>query len=214
MATLSIRRFLVFLFSDWILYVASVSSPVYASVTLRRHAHHDKTRRPDNNQRDGWANAKVFEFVQQARMNMGKLVITLEQVPGHNRISSLKQGTRFRRNVQPCSNCGYKVQRGKWYIWRSGIPYTQILCNNCHFYSRRTDKDRPGELERRRVEHQELRRNKSDDPAWKEDCRTNGKAWGRVSKLWICGTYRKFENTAPYPLQPNIALLGHSIRRN
>lgn len=43
-----------------------------------------------------WAVAKVFDYFRQARTDMGKVAITLEQVLGLNRPSSLRQGFRFK----------------------------------------------------------------------------------------------------------------------
>jgi hypothetical protein len=71
--------------------------------------------------KDGFANAKVFDSIQQARTDMGDLAITLQQVPGLNRTSSLKQGVMFNGRIPPCSNCNSNIKHGEIHIWQDGI---------------------------------------------------------------------------------------------
>jgi hypothetical protein len=167
----------------------------------------------NEDKRDGWANAKVFDFVQQARMDMGKLAITLKQVPGLNRTSSLKQGVRFKGRIPPCSNCAYDIQPNENHFWQQGIPYTRCLCRRCYRYSQKhPGENRPFEYEGRRVELQELRSNKPADTACKGNCGTNGQKWGFISDLWICSSCFDFEKRTTLPITSPEGLENCAIR--
>jgi hypothetical protein len=167
----------------------------------------------NEDKRDGWAAAKVFDFVEQARTDMGKLAITLNQVPGLNRTSSMKQGARFKGRIPACSNCAHDFQPGEMHFWRQGIPYTRSLCKRCYRYSQEhPGENRPFEYEGRRVELQELRSHKSVDTACKGNCGTDGQKWGYISDLWVCTSCYDFEKKTMLPITSPEGLENCAIR--